>query len=392
VAEGTGERGVPRDVLTALSGVVAASFPLFLVSALAVQLRQSLGFGPSGLGIVISLFFVAAALGSVPLGALTERLGAVRVMRLACGFGGTSLVLVATVVDSLSSLAMALVIAGVASAAMELATNQFLAYRVPTARQGMAFGAKQAAVPFAATLAGLAIPGVVVLFGWRSAFWVAAAITLVIFFTLSLAPDIRRAYRRPARTALPGGSVLVLGVLAVGAGLGVAAATALTSFLAISMFAAGVDETTVGWLIALGGVLACVSRVLSGIGADRRGRNHLVVVAVMLGVGGLGIALISVSVAGAVQLLIPAIVLAFAAGWGWNGLFNLAVISNNRDHPARATGITQLGSRIGGVLGPLLFGLAADAFDYSVAWLGTAVVAMLGAGVMLLGRRMLRKI
>jgi len=380
---------VGRDVFTALSGVVGASFPLFLVSALAVQLQQSLGFGPSGLGIVVSLFFVAAALSSMPLGSLTERLGAVYVMRLACAFGGIALLGLATIVTSLQGLAVALAIAGVASAAMELATNQFLARRVPIARQGAAFGYKQAAVPFAATLAGLAIPGIVVLVGWRSAFGVAVVITAGIFITLSFAPDVRRPYRRPIKAALPGRSVLALGVLGVAVGLGVAAATALTSFLAISMFAAGVDELSVGWLVALGGVVACASRVVSGIRADRRDGNHLVVVAIMLALGGIGIGLLALSVSGIAQLMIPAILLAFAAGWGWNGLFNLAVISHNRDHPARATGITQLGSRFGGVLGPLAFGLTVDLFGYSAAWVGTAAVAVLAAAVMLLGRRML---
>lgn len=381
-------RGGLPAVLVAVSGVVGASMPLFLVSALAVQLRQSLGFGPSGLGIVVSIFFIAAAVSSMPLGALTESLGAVRVMRLACVLGGMALTLLAAVVTSLQGLAAALIVAGVASSAMEVATNQLLAHRVPVRRQGAAFGYKQAAVPLAATLAGLAIPGIVLFVGWRSAFAAAAVATVGIYLLLHLAPDVRHSYRRPPATRLKPRSMLALGVLGVGVGLGVASTTALTSFLAISLFAAGVDEGSVGWLVALGGVTACASRILSGIRADRRGKNHLIVVAIMLAAGAVGIGLLSIGV-GTVVVLVPAIALAFAVGWGWNGLFNLAVISHNRDHPARATGITQLGSRIGGVLGPLAFGVTADLLDYSAAWIGTAVVALIAAAVMLLGRQIL---
>ena len=52
--------------------------------------------------------------------------------------------------------------------------------------------------------------------------------------------------------------------------------------------------------------------------------------------------------------------LAFATGWAWPGLFNLAVVRVNPSAPGAATGITQTGTYLGAVVGPVLFGVVAE--------------------------------
>jgi cyanate permease len=58
-------------------------------------------------------------------------------------------------------------------------------------------------------------------------------------------------------------------------------------------------------------------------------------------------------------------------------------------HPAAATGITQTGTYLGAVSGPLLFGVLVEAASYDVAWVCTAVTSVAAAGAVLTGRRML---
>jgi hypothetical protein len=53
------------------------------------------------------------------------------------------------------------------------------------------------------------------------------------------------------------------------------------------------------------------------------------------------------------------------AGWGWNGLFNFAVVGSHLDAPALATSITHVGARLARVAGPLLFGAGAVRASYA---------------------------
>jgi hypothetical protein len=80
----------------------------------------------------------------------------------------------------------------------------------------------------------------------------------------------------------------------------------------------------------------------------------------------------------------------FGAGWGWPGLFNLSVVRNNPNAPGAATGITQTGTYVGAVAGPLAFGAIAEGASFSIAWLVVAGCYVVAAGAMLLGRRLLR--
>ena len=73
---------------------------------------------------------------------------------------------------------------------------------------------------------------------------------------------------------------------------------------------------------------------------------------------------------GATPTLIIGAILAYGLGWGWPGLFNLAIVRNNTVAPAAATGITQSGVYLGAVSGPLIFGSVVDDIGYPAAWLG----------------------
>jgi len=50
-------------------------------------------------------------------------------------------------------------------------------------------------------------------------------------------------------------------------------------------------------------------------------------------------------------------VVAYGVGWSWPGLVNFAVVRRYPRRPAAATGVTQTGTCVGAMLGPLGFGL-----------------------------------
>ncbi|MGH9072912.1 MAG: MFS transporter, partial [Acidimicrobiales bacterium] len=156
----------------------AAALPAFLVGAVAVQLRHSLAFGPTALGGAIAVYFAAAAVASVPCGRLADRAGAPRVMQMAAAGSALALGGIAAGARSWAELVGALAVAGVASAAAQPAVNLFLSEAV-TGAQGLAFGIKQAAVPLATLLSGLAVPAIALTVGWRWAFAGGAALAAV---------------------------------------------------------------------------------------------------------------------------------------------------------------------------------------------------------------------
>ena len=57
-----------------------------------------------------------------------------------------------------------------------------------------------------------------------------------------------------------------------------------------------------------------------------------------------------------VPTFVAGTLLAFTLGWGWPGLFNLAVVDSNRETPGSASGISQTGIYVGAGGGPAAFG------------------------------------
>lgn len=359
--------------------------PAWLTGALAVHIQADLHFGSTGLGIAVAAFSLVSALGSIPAGRFVERRGW-RTGTLA-SLGGLTLAMVgvAVLARSWAGLVVLLALAGLGCALSSPAANMGLASGVRPDRQGLAFGLKQAAVPASTLLAGAAVPTIALTLGWRAAFGLAALLTSAFAFFVP-----RRIPVRPSRARLREASagVAPLVVLGVGAGLGTAATHSIGAFLVVSVAARGFDPQIGGLLLAGGGALSAVVRIVSGWLADRRGSGLFAIVAAMLAAGALGTGGLALD-AGPV-VLVAATTLAFAFGWSWNGLFDFALIRRVPEAPATATGVAQTGKFIGGVAGPLLFGVAADQVGFAVAWVAAAVVLLAAAVTVLVGRALLR--
>ena len=382
-----------RDLGAALVGTIAVGLPVFLVGTMAIQVRRSLHFGAAELGVAVGVYYLGAALSSVPGSWLAEAVGGARVMRAILVVSGAVQVAIAWTTASWAVLSVLLFLAGALSGAMSPGTNLFLARRSAVERQGLAFGLKQSAVPFASLLGGLAVPAVALSVGWRWAFCLGGIVAFgaawVIPASRTSLAERRRQHRAQPRAEVRTGALVVL---ALGLGLGVLAASGCVAFLVSSAVHIGYQKGTAGLLVALASVAAVLARIVNGIQADRRGRRHFIVIAMMLGVGVAGYAALAAGAGlGDRVLFAVGAIVALGAGWGWNGLFNFAVVRSHPDSPATATGVTQVGGRLGGVFGPVLIGVVVAHGSYTDGWLVAAGAALCGALVTLAGGRLLRR-
>jgi MFS family permease len=285
----------------------------------------------------------------------------------------------AALAPSLAVLFLVLAIAGIANAVAQPAINLFVAEQIPADRQGLGFGVKQSGIPAAILMSGLALPLLALPFGWRVTLALCALAPLAVGLALPRDQGVhvsrRPASRRPSRA-------LVL--TAVGAALGTAGPNALGAYLVASAVHVGIGEGTAGLLAALASALSLAARVTLGARADRRHDYGLTVVILLLVGGSTGFALMA---SHTIAVFVIGSLVAFTLGWGWPGLFNLAVVTSNRETPATATGISQTGIYAGAAAGPAAFGLLAAGPGYGAACGAASVTALLAAGVLWLARR-----
>lgn len=388
--------GLATTVATATT--IAAVLPVFLFGGLSALIARDLPVGPTTIGLATAAYFGAAAASSIPAGRLTERIGERRGLLLGLGLAAISLTGLGLATTAVWHVIGWLILGGVGNGMVQPAANLLLSRRVPIRTQGLAFGTKQAAIPIATLSAGAAVPLIGLTVGWRWAFVLGAVLAAPIAWTL-LRPARTGSGRRrrgsaersagtraatartPGRVSLRGRRLLSV---SIGGACGAAAANSLGAFHVSTLIDGGVPVATAGALLSLGSVAAVLTRLAVGWSADRVAVDQLRVCLAMLTLGAVGY--LALSSAGSTLTFAFASVVAFAAGWGWPGLLHLAVVRENPDAPAAASGATQTGLYVGGVVGPALFGLVAGSLGFPFAWRATGVVALLGALTLLVRR------
>lgn len=375
-----------RTTVGAVTTTIASVAPVFLVGGLAVQIGAELDFSPAGLGVAVAIYFGVSALTSVPAGALVERFGPAVTARAAILLAAGCLLAIAAAASYLMLVAVLALGAG-ANGLGQLSSNAALT-RVPPGRQGLSFGIKQSAIPLATLLAGVSVPAVALTLGWRWAFGFAAVAAIGALALVP--PDGRNGRRTPhrGRARAPRSGVGPLVVVGMAVALGAGSAGSLGTFMVDSAVTRGLAPGTAGLTLTLGSIACVATRVGGGALVDRRGRpGDVATVAVLMAAGAVGLALLAVPGTGA---LAAGVLLGFGFGWAFPGLVNVAVVQLHPHAPAAATSITQTGVYAGGCLGPLAFGPVAAVHGYPTAWLGAAVAMLLAAGLILLGRQLLR--
>lgn len=374
-----------RLVLLAILIVVVSTQPVFLLGAAFLDIGPEFGFGTTGLGALTAAFFLSASFASAPLGKAVQRIGWRRAVRINATASGALLVLIAVFAHNMTVYASMIVTGGLVYGLANPAANLALAEHVDPQRRGMIFGLKHAGIPSSTLIAGLAIPVVILNFGWRTAYVLAAALSVVVWALTQIddPPPVAVGIEDPRRRVAPMGTRLLL-ALALGASLATWGAIALSTYLVAASVDRGLTEAQAGWLLFAGSAASITGRVAVGYLTDRVGGRGFGAIVVLTAVGTVVFLLFGAATGGLFVLLV---VIAFTTGWGWPGLMTYTVVNANAGTAARSSGITQAGIFFGAGAGPVVLGVVADRWGFDIIWLlVAATLAIASLGVAWVGR------
>lgn len=355
-----------RHLFIGVAVTAIVSLPVAVLGASAPMVRGEFGIGEAGFGFLIAIFFLSGALASLPAGFIAHAIGLRAMVLGSCGAAVLALFVIPSFVSAWWPLAVCLFGAGIANSTGQVAVNQWLARYQPVDRQGVAFGAKQAAVPLATLSAGFLLPLVAVPHGWRAGFWTAMTFAVVGLLAIWWATGRRHPGPETPTRSHSWRTDRVAVMLALIGFLGACGGTSLAPFLVDYATSRGVSIEIAGLLLALGSASGVAARVLVGVAADRLRLHPVSMIGALLGAGTVGIGLLALGAEGAIW--VPAVTLGFAGAWGWAGLLPFALARMSADGFRSGVGLVVMGQLVGAVVGPAMFGVLVQTAGYAIAW------------------------
>ena len=173
------------------TGVLINYFDRIALSVAAPRLEQSFGLTPIQLVVLFSAFFWSYALLQVPMGALLDRFGVGRIGRWSAFLWTVASALTACA-GGFAGIFLARVLLGVAEAPSFPASSKATGYWFPRAERGLSTAMFDAATKLSNVIGIPLVAIAVVRFGWRSGFWLVAALSLGYFLAFW------RLYRDPS--------------------------------------------------------------------------------------------------------------------------------------------------------------------------------------------------
>lgn len=364
-------------VAAVLVTMVSASIAPFLVGSISVQIGRDINFTPADVGLAVAGYYLVSAMLSPFAGRMVAALGPAATLRLASA-GSTAGVVMIALAGSAEWILVALTLLGAPNSLVQPSSNQVLSRIADPRLRGLSFGLVQAAIPVSTLLSGVLLALTGDSASWRPALWAVAALTLsgqLLIARVSVAlPASAQPSTRAAPTRLTGGAPLMVAMV-IGALLASAAATSLPSFVAATGEHHEFSPTVIAGAQITGSLACIVVRILAAWrGGSARGPGMLGSVATLMVLGSAGYLVLAWS--GTPWAFALGVTVAYAFGWGWNGLFNLSV---SRVRPTRipaSTGLTQGGVYLGGMCGPPLFAVIVAQGGYGAGWFVVAVAAL----------------
>ncbi|MCG2623448.1 MFS transporter [Arthrobacter sp. I2-34] len=362
------------------------------IGATSSQVIHDMGITDGQYGLLSTVCFVMAALGSLSLGRLSDRISSRS--QLVIIFGGAALtMLMAAVAPGFGWLLGIFALSGLAQAMSNPATNRLTALHAPAGRQEAWIGVKQSGLQASQLFAGLFFPAAALLVGWRGAMGLAAALGAgMLFWAVRRLPAEPFRPSRPVRHSAPSrgpGALAVSGrrrhrsygpmvwIYALQICLTSIGLTATNVYLPLfAQRGLGYSLVVGGLTTALAGGVGVVSRIFwtrrMAAGAEA---GKLMV---LLAAGSVASAL-CLMMSGVLQfgtLLWVGVVLHAGMTMGVNSIIMATVM--RMVPPASsggATGIVSLGMYVGIGLAPFSMGLLVDATGgFTVGWLFLAAV------------------
>ena len=365
-----------------------ASFSAVLVGlpVLAPSLRERYDLSLSEVGIAISSIWIAGIFTLLPWGLLADRIGERIVLASGLTLCG-AFVVAAGWASSFAAFLVLLAVAGGLGASVNAASGRAVMNWFASEQRGFALGVRQTAIPIGGAVAALALPAVNGAGGLKAAFAFLGGLCLV---SAAVAAAFLREAARPAPELEPEDVEWTLRdsrlwILSTGSGLYLFAQISLTSFLVLFLH----DEHGLSQGAAAGALAALqVGAIVTRIGAGRISDVMKARIRPLrwIGLASFAGALLTALLANApLAVVVPVMVVAGAISMAWNGLSVTAA--------AELAGLSRSGAAIGfqqttlaviGVMVPVAFAYAVDAFSWEAGF----ALASLGPliGWYLLGR------
>jgi len=342
-----------------------ATLSVLTLATVAPLAAASLGIGAELVGYQISIIYAAGALMSAVAGLLVQRWGAgtAGIVALLLGLVGC----LGLASGLLWVTALASVLIGIGYGLVNPASSHLLNRYTPPARRNLVFSLKQTGVPLAGMIAGLLLPGIGQLAGWRGAVGVVALLFAVLLVLFAPGRKLWDDDRKPGlslRGQLTAGPRLVWRVPAL-RGLALMGFGFSAIQLSLMAFTVNMLVHDLGWSIVSAGLTVSVmqaagaaARIGWGLLADRLKSG----IGVLAGIGALStlsaLATAALAPSWAVGSVVAVLAVFGTAAIGWNGVF-LAEVA--RFAPAgaasAATGGAMMLTFAGVVVGPALFAL-----------------------------------
>ncbi|HZQ78068.1 MAG TPA: MFS transporter [Acidimicrobiia bacterium] len=400
-----GRRSEIGFVVTLTLGMAVCTFLPYALGALGPFITDDLGITHTALGSLTTVMYAVGAVLSPVAGPLVDRFGGRRSLLVSFAAGGLGVAVAAAAGRHYSGLVAGAAVFGVSVAFGNPATNQLAARVVHAGRHGIVTGVKQSGVQVGAFLAGVVLPGLAGVAGWRTALGGCAVLggaglVLTVRFvpgpsgsgeaasptgtggaTATATPAAAGGLSRAGRRRLDR-AVNRLTVYALLMGFGVGAVGAYLPLYAVEEL--GFSRGTAGLTAALMGLVGVIARV----GWGRRHDRTLTPVIRSLGTLAVG----SVAASGALWAaasLGSGIVWAGAALFGgtavaWNALGMLAIVRDVDVAVAgRASGRVLLGFYVGFLAGPISFGWSVDHAGYAAGWAAVTGVFVVASALTL---------
>ncbi|MDN3904790.1 MFS transporter [Arthrobacter sp. YD2] len=354
------------------------------ISATSTLIMADLGISEAQFGLLAATCFAGAALSSMSLGRLSDRISSRT--QLLIIFGGTALALgLMAVSGNYLWLLAAVLLSGPAQAISNPTTNRIISHDVEPGKRPGWMGIKQSGVQASQLFSSLFFPAAALIAGWRGA---AVGAALVLGLLLAYAWHRLPAEPRRRMTTPPAPTnrrfrapVWLLAAFALFSGAGMQATNVY-----LPLFA----QREIGFTLLMGGATAAAAGVVGVASRVLWGRRMAagVLASTLL------LLLAAGAVCGAVLLLVAG--QTGAQGWLWAGVVfhgasvlgvNVVVMAGvlrevPKERVGAASGAVSLGMYTGFALGPLAMGVLLEASGgFLAGWLCIGAAYLVCAGI-----------